>query len=118
MMHTMAQWNWGGLAFVGGMFALVALSGWATERLRHWAERPEKAHKSPRYTVSFNKEFSDLVIKRLMLERPLIADRIMPPLPPRRQFIPSPSKVVTFSRFIPPSDTELLVMRSATERKQ
>ena len=40
MMHF-EQWNWGGLAFVAAMFLFVALSGWATERLRRWAEEPK-----------------------------------------------------------------------------
>lgn len=36
----MTHWNWGGIAFVLGMFAFVALSMWTTEKVRRWAEKP------------------------------------------------------------------------------
>ena len=90
MMHAMAQWNWGGLVFVGGMFARVALSGWATERLRRWAERPEDPVANVRCVKHHLMNSIDKQIEQM----------------PRWNFHP------IFS------DDELRVMRSATERKQ
>jgi hypothetical protein len=65
MMH-LAQWNWGGIGFVGFMIAMIALSGWATERLRRWAERPEPKPKlKPLRVISFEPSFHEAELAAL-----------------------------------------------------
>jgi hypothetical protein len=107
------HWNWGGIAFVAGVFLMVALTGWITELLRRWGESPEPEKTEPR-GIKLNPDFAALLRSRMHVME-MVSERMLPSLPPERQFIPAPPRMVTFSSVeleVGPSPAEFEAMKT------
>lgn len=91
LLHEMAQWNWGGIAFV---VLILPASGYMTHLLRVWSMREPKVKEKPRRAIELSPAFT--AIAKRYLTQELIAHKMMSAATPKRQYIPSPSRILKF----------------------
>lgn len=72
LLHEMAQWNWGGIAFV---VLILPASGYMTHLLRVWSMRAPVVKEKPRRAIEMSPAFV-AITKRYMMQE-LIAHKMM-----------------------------------------
>lgn len=75
VLHEMAQWNWGGIAFV---VLILPASGYMTHLLRVWSMREPKAKEKPRRAIELGPASVTITNPAWYLTRELIAHKMMP----------------------------------------